>query len=102
MLYERHYFCCESWDFFWECPLGSELSQKLVLELWIIKTPLFQLIDLSESWGEDVLSEPSTTTPLPTGFVLQIQIYNSWGDPFYVGLNELTLFDETGTVMAMP
>lgn len=33
---------------------------------------------------------------LPAGFVYQLHLYNTWGDPYYVGLNEIQLYDENG------
>lgn len=36
---------------------------------------------------------------LPQGKVLRIEIYSTWGDQFFVGLNGLELFDKTGQLL---
>ena len=37
----------------------------------------------------------------PRGFVFQLQLLNSWGDPYYIGLNEVELIDSSGQVIPL-
>ena len=33
---------------------------------------------------------------MPQGFVYQIVIFSSWGDPYYVGLSGIEMYDAQG------
>ncbi|XP_049875890.1 katanin-interacting protein-like [Pectinophora gossypiella] len=37
----------------------------------------------------------------PTGFVLQISIFSTWGDPYYVGLTGVELYDPHGNMIPL-
>lgn len=37
----------------------------------------------------------------PRGFVFQLQLLSSWGDPYYMGLNEMEMYDATGHLIPL-
>lgn len=40
-------------------------------------------------------------THMPEGFVIQIVIYTTWGDQYYVGLNGIELYDDLGRMILL-
>ncbi|XP_050347739.1 protein KATNIP homolog [Nymphalis io] len=65
------------------------------------------LAALDRRFHNQYSAEPAIDWPLydnvemavPTGFVLQISIYSTWGDPYYVGLTGVELYDPQGRLI---
>lgn len=46
--------------------------------------------------SREVLSQLSFPPRFPSGFVMRLRLLSSWGDPYYVGLDKIELFDRQG------
>lgn len=57
------------------------------------------IYDLNEiSQFREETFEPAS---MPQGFVIQMVIYTTWGDQYYVGLNAVELYDDLGRMILL-
>ncbi|KOB67125.1 Uncharacterized protein OBRU01_18538 [Operophtera brumata] len=83
----------KSWDF------GSGNPTRTLMSSTFIGFRLEDAKD-SDSFRMDCLCYgTSVDLGAPTGFVLQISIFSTWGDVYYVGLTGVELYDPQGSLI---
>ncbi|XP_066496415.1 katanin-interacting protein isoform X2 [Tiliqua scincoides] len=73
-----------------------DFAQEVLFVDYVREPPAAQALERTESQKTEQASMDYEAPLMPCGFIFQFQLLTSWGDPYYVGLNGLELYNERG------
>ncbi|KAF0710994.1 hypothetical protein AaE_012294, partial [Aphanomyces astaci] len=79
-----------------------DFKQSIVLGEWALYRSLSTSSGVSSTYKTHVLKQDYEPPLLPSGFLFKFVMWSTWGDPYYVGLNGIELYDTRGDKLPPP
>ncbi|ETV65305.1 hypothetical protein, variant [Aphanomyces astaci] len=79
-----------------------DFKQSIVLGEWALYRSLSTSSGVSSTYKTHVLKQDYEPPLLPSGFLFKFVLWSTWGDPYYVGLNGIELYDTRGDKLPPP